>query len=86
MQGLHLRGRPEALFEALELMVEALSLVAKIPLLSARIFRNVFMEGKHIPSDPSMDWAGNYAQMLGVVAQIAALGLEIEPFLVGRGA
>eukprot|EP00913_Durusdinium_trenchii_P008506 g7987.t1 len=24
------------------------------------------MEGKHIPSDPSMDWAGNYAQMLGV--------------------
>lgn len=27
---------------------EALSLVAKIPLLSARIFRNVFMEGKHV--------------------------------------
>mmetsp|Transcript_88964 Transcript_88964/g.108828 ORF Transcript_88964/g.108828 Transcript_88964/m.108828 type:complete len:454 (+) Transcript_88964:58-1419(+) len=45
---------------------DALSLVAKVPLLAARIFRNVFMEGKHIPSDPSLDWAGNYAQMLGV--------------------
>eukprot|EP00435_Cladocopium_sp_Y103_P073866 s5_g45.t1 len=45
---------------------DALSLVAKVPVLAARIFRNVFMEGKHIPSDPSLDWAGNYAQMLGV--------------------
>ncbi|CAJ1438747.1 unnamed protein product [Effrenium voratum] len=44
----------------------ALSLVAKTPILAARIFRNVFAEGKHIPSDPTMDWAGNYAQMLGV--------------------
>merc|ERR550525_2164484 len=45
---------------------DGLSLVAKIPLLAARIFRNVFFDGKHIPSDPSLDWAGNYAQMLGV--------------------
>ncbi|CAJ1351800.1 unnamed protein product [Effrenium voratum] len=45
---------------------DALSLVAKTPILAARIFRNVFAEGKHIPSDPTMDWAGNYAQMLGV--------------------
>merc|ERR1712113_275104 len=29
-------------------------------------FRNVFFDGKHIPSNPSLDWAGNYAQMLGV--------------------
>ena len=27
--------------------VKALSLVAKVPVLAARIFRNVFMEGKH---------------------------------------
>eukprot|EP00418_Pyrodinium_bahamense_P093588 CAMPEP_0179038572 /NCGR_PEP_ID=MMETSP0796-20121207/14703_1 /TAXON_ID=73915 /ORGANISM="Pyrodinium bahamense, Strain pbaha01" /LENGTH=461 /DNA_ID=CAMNT_0020734895 /DNA_START=69 /DNA_END=1454 /DNA_ORIENTATION=- len=45
---------------------DSLSLVAKIPLLSARIFRNIFFDGKHIPSDTSMDWAGNYANMLGV--------------------
>merc|ERR1712039_781671 len=45
---------------------DSLTLVGQIPLLSARIFRNVFFDGKHIPSDPSLDWAGNYAQMLGV--------------------
>jgi len=45
---------------------DSLNLVAQIPILSARIFRNVFFDGKHIPTNPSMDWAGNYAQMLGV--------------------
>jgi len=45
---------------------DALSLTGQIVPLSARIFRNVFKEGKHIASDPSLDWAGNYAQMLGV--------------------
>merc|ERR1712039_378460 len=45
---------------------DSLTLVAKIPILAARIFRNVFFDGKHIPADPSLDWAGNYAHMLGV--------------------
>lgn len=44
---------------------DALSLVAQIPLLAARIYRNVFFDGVHIPSDATLDWAGNYAQMLG---------------------
>merc|ERR1711953_1106525 len=34
--------------------------------LCARIFRNVFFDGKHVPADTSLDWAGNYAHMLGV--------------------
>jgi len=45
---------------------DSLDLVARMPPLAARIFRNIYAAGKHIPSDPSMDWAGNYAQMLGV--------------------
>jgi len=45
---------------------DALSLNAQIPILAARIFRNVYFGGKHIPSDTSLDWAGNYAHMLGV--------------------
>jgi len=45
---------------------DGLTLVAQIAPLAARIFRNVFFDGKHIASDPSLDWAGNYAQMLGV--------------------
>merc|ERR1719188_1174727 len=45
---------------------DALTVVAQTPTISARIFQNVFMEGKHIATDPSLDWAGNYAAMLGV--------------------
>lgn len=45
---------------------DSLDIVAKMPLLTARIFRNVFFDGKQIASDTSLDWAGNYAQMLGV--------------------
>jgi len=45
---------------------DALTLVAQISPLSARIFRNIFFDGKHIAADPSLDWAGNYAHMLGV--------------------
>ena len=83
--------------------------MAKVPVLAARIFRNVFMEGKHagmpcfrsdreldfctllclqwllvcqIPSDPSLDWAGNYAQMLGQVAKsIQSLACDFLNFL-----
>merc|ERR1719230_1872580 len=45
---------------------DGLNIVAKMPVLTARIFRNVWFGGKHIPSDTSLDWAGNYAHMLGV--------------------
>lgn len=45
---------------------DAITLVAQIPIVSARIFRNVFFEGEQIPADKSLDWAGNYAHMLGV--------------------
>jgi len=45
---------------------DGIDIVAKMPTLTARIFRNVFFDGKHLPSDKSLDWAGNYAQMMGV--------------------
>jgi len=45
---------------------DSLTLVAQIPHVAARIFRNVYFDGKHIASDPNLDWAGDYAQMLGV--------------------
>merc|ERR1719387_640688 len=45
---------------------DSLSLIAQISPLAARIFRNVYFDGKHIAADPSLDWAGNYAHMLGV--------------------
>lgn len=45
---------------------DSISLVAQMPVISARIFRNVFFNGEHIAADSSLDWAGNYAHMLGV--------------------
>jgi len=45
---------------------DSLSLIGRIPILAARIYRNSFRGGAHVASDRSLDWAGNYAQMLGV--------------------
>merc|ERR1712032_765113 len=45
---------------------DAVSLVAQIPGLAARIYRNVYHDRKHIAADPKLDWAGNYAHMMGV--------------------
>jgi len=45
---------------------DALTLTAQISPLAARIFRNQYFDGKHIPADNNLDWAGNYAHMLGV--------------------
>merc|ERR1712187_609302 len=45
---------------------DALTLNAQIPILAARIFRNIYFDGKHIPSNHALDWSGNYAAMLGV--------------------
>ena len=37
---------------------DSLDIVAKMPLLTARIFRNVWFDGKQIPTDTNLDWAG----------------------------
>lgn len=33
--------------------------------MAAIIYRNKYHGGKHIASDTNLDWAGNYAHMLG---------------------
>ena len=45
---------------------DSVTLMAKIAPLAARIFRNHYFNGEHIGSDTSLDWAANYAAMLGV--------------------
>lgn len=44
---------------------DTVELVAKLPHLAARIYRHTYFNGKYIDSDPHLDWAGNYAHMLG---------------------
>merc|ERR1711972_399844 len=45
---------------------DAIDLVAKIPVVAAKIYRRTFKDGKMLPYDKNTDWAANYAQMLGV--------------------
>jgi len=42
-----------------------MNVIAKIPRLAALIYRNVYKGGKIIAPDSNLDWAGNYAHMLG---------------------
>jgi len=42
-----------------------MNVIAKIPRIAALIYRNQYRDGKIIAPDSSLDWAGNYAHMLG---------------------
>lgn len=44
---------------------DCVDLIAKLPHLAARIYRHTYFNDKYIASDPNLDWAGNYAHMLG---------------------
>jgi citrate synthase len=44
---------------------DSINLIAKLPRLAAMIYRNVFKDGKIANADKNLDWAGNYAHMLG---------------------
>lgn len=45
---------------------DALTLVAQIPIIAAKIYRRTFHDGKMPPSRADLDWAGNFAHLLGV--------------------
>merc|ERR1719317_319816 len=45
---------------------DALDLIARIPVVAAHIYRRTFKDGAVPAYDSKLDWAGNYAQMLGV--------------------
>jgi len=45
---------------------DSMNLIAKLPHVAAYIYRRCFHNGDHIQADPSLDWGGNFAHMLGV--------------------
>jgi len=45
---------------------DAMRLIAKLPGLAAGVYRIRFGKGDPVASDPTLDWAGNYAHLLGV--------------------
>ena len=45
---------------------DSLNLLAKLPAIAAGIYRMRFDKGPRIPSNPNLDWAGDYAYMLDI--------------------
>lgn len=45
---------------------DAMNLIARLPRIAAYIYRHLFHKGNHIAPDPTLDWAANFAHMLGV--------------------
>lgn len=43
---------------------DAMNLIAKIPVIAAYVYRRKYRGGKDVASDPSLDWAGNFAHLL----------------------
>jgi len=50
---------------------DSMNLIANASLIAARIYRNVYHDGKHIAHNPSLDYSANYANMLGFGGNIA---------------
>jgi citrate synthase len=44
---------------------DAMNLIARLPRLAAYIYRRNYHNGEHIEPDAKLDWAGNFAHMLG---------------------
>ena len=45
---------------------DTLNIIARLPRVAAYIYGRSFHGGKHIEPDPTLDWAGNFAHMLGI--------------------
>ncbi|RME99364.1 MAG: citrate (Si)-synthase [Bacteroidetes bacterium] len=45
---------------------DALNIIARLPHIAAYIYRRTFRGNEHIAADPQLDWAGNFAHMLGI--------------------
>lgn len=45
---------------------DTMNLIAQLPQVAAYIYRRSFHNGQHIAPDPSLDWGGNFAHMLGI--------------------
>ncbi|MCW8129642.1 MAG: citrate (Si)-synthase [Planctomycetota bacterium] len=44
---------------------DALNIIARMPKIAAWIYRKRFKKGPRLDSDPNLDWAANYAHLLG---------------------
>ncbi|MCL4136848.1 UNVERIFIED_CONTAM: hypothetical protein GTU68_019775 [Idotea baltica] len=59
-EGMHKSEYWDATYE------DSMNLIARLPHLAAFIYRRSYHKNLHIQSDDSLDWAGNFAHMLGI--------------------
>lgn len=59
-EGMHKSEYWDATYE------DTMNLIAKLPKIAAYIYRRTYFDGDHIAADPSLDWGGNFAHMLGM--------------------
>jgi len=59
-EGMHKSEYWDAVFE------DTLNVIARLPRVASYIYRRSFHNNQQIEPDPSLDWAGNFAQMLGI--------------------
>jgi citrate synthase len=48
------------------MLEDSINLTAKLPEIAAFIYRLKYKNGDIIPPDPNLDWAGNFAHMMGI--------------------
>ncbi len=48
------------------MLEDSMNLIAKLPEIAAFIYRLKYKNGDILPSDPGLDWAGNFAHMMGI--------------------
>jgi citrate synthase len=48
------------------MLEDSLSLTAKLPIIAAYIYNLKYKDGRVIPVDTNLDWAGNFAHMIGI--------------------
>ena len=59
-EGLNKNDYWDAMYE------DTMNLIARLPRVAAYIYRRTFHNGDHIDPDNSLDWAANFAHMLGI--------------------
>lgn len=66
-----------------------MDLIAKLPCVAAKIYRNLYREGSSIGAiDPNLDWSHNFTNMLGYTdpqfIELMRLYLTIHRYGTGR--
>ncbi len=45
---------------------DSMNLIAQLPVIAAYIYRRTFKDKQRIPANPDLDWAANFAHMMGI--------------------